>query len=268
MKKYKIPIIFTILFMLIPIICSGDVKMRKAGIEVLLMIIIPVAIYYCFKYGYKYIPLIIKYNKSNYRNVSGNGLLKTLFDKGACGEFLIFCIMENMGENYILTNVYLPLDNNKTTEIDLIVINRTGIYVIESKNFNGDIYGSENSSEWTQCFNNNRKEYPFYNPIKQNQGHIDALNKYLDYKYSDAFYSYIVFGPMSNISGTSYSSPNLSVIRRGTLDSEYKLRISTRSDILSHEDIREIYSKLQMLTHADEETKIKHINEIKSKYRR
>ena len=68
---------------------------------------------------------------------------------------------------------------NKTTQIDHIVISRFGIFVIETKNYKGVIYGQERDTIWTQYFNTNCK-YQFLNPLHQNYGHVMALKALLD----------------------------------------------------------------------------------------
>lgn len=71
----------------------------------------------------------------------------------------------------VLRNVYIPKDNNETSEIDVLFITQKGIFVIESKNYSGWIFGSENQYKWTMMLPNKEK-HSFYNPIKQNQTHI------------------------------------------------------------------------------------------------
>lgn len=44
----------------------------------------------------------------------------------------------------------MPKTNGETTEIDLILIHETGIYVIESKNYKGWIFESEEQKNWIQ----------------------------------------------------------------------------------------------------------------------
>ena len=73
--------------------------------------------------GLKLIPARLKYNKSQYQNISGNKFFKTVFDKGNYGEFLTFCMLEKIGESNILTNIYLPQKDGTTTEIDLLAVN-------------------------------------------------------------------------------------------------------------------------------------------------
>lgn len=54
-----------------------------------------------------------------------------------------------------------------------------GIYAVESKNYNGWIFGSEKSKSWTQIFQAGKKER-FYDPIWQNTTHVKYLMQLLD----------------------------------------------------------------------------------------
>lgn len=49
------------------------------------------------------------------------------------------------------------------TEVDLIYINTSGIYVIESKNYSGWIFGDFKQKYWTQTFKT--EKHKFYNPV-------------------------------------------------------------------------------------------------------
>ena len=93
-----------------------------------------------------------------------------------------------------LKNVYIPKPNGETTEIDLIYVTQKGIFVIESKNCSGWIFGDNKSQYWTSCLPNG-EHYRLYNPIKQNNAHIKWLSKYLENytSLSIPFFSFIVF---------------------------------------------------------------------------
>ena len=43
------------------------------------------------------VPKYLRYRGSNYKFVSGNGFLKTIFDTGNYGEFLTFSYLEKLG---------------------------------------------------------------------------------------------------------------------------------------------------------------------------
>ena len=78
----------------------------------------------------------------------------------------------------ILRNVYIPKENGETSEIDVLYITQKGIFVIESKNYSGWVFGSEKNYQWTVSLSNGIKN-KLYNPIKQNQTHIKSLQNYV-----------------------------------------------------------------------------------------
>lgn len=76
-----------------------------------------------------------------------------------------------------------------TTQIDHIIVSPYGIFVIETKNMKGWIFGSENSAKWTQSIYG--KKTSFQNPIRQNYRHIKCLAEYL--KINESVMHTVVF---------------------------------------------------------------------------
>lgn len=98
--------------------------------------------------------------------------------KGYYGEYLLFCeLYRNIsGTCKILMNLNVPVDLTKTTEIDLILIHETGLYIFEVKHYKGTIYGNSSDNIWTQYFRT-VKNNTFKNPMLQNEYHIKAIKK-------------------------------------------------------------------------------------------
>ncbi len=96
------------------------------------------------------------------------------------GEYLIFRELEKIPwYGKILTNLYLPQWETVTsTELDILFVHESWIYVIESKAYSGWIFGNESETYWTEQFSRNRR-YQFYNPIRQNYSHLKSLEKIL-----------------------------------------------------------------------------------------
>jgi hypothetical protein len=110
--------------------------------------------------------------------------------KGYYGEFLVFCrLMDALPyPSKMLMNLNIPVNNYKTTEIDLIAITPVGIIVYEVKHYKGTIYGSGNGKVWTQYFKT-QPNHTFQNPLEQNAYHCDSLRKLLNLPT----YSVVVF---------------------------------------------------------------------------
>jgi hypothetical protein len=116
-------------------------------------------------------------------------------DRGTLFEIEIYDRLKSEFKNdiQIIHNLLIPKINavNEYSEIDLIAIHFSGIYVIEVKNYSGPVTGKDEDEYWkpyVQDVDNNNQQsykqnfaikgfsqYGLYNPIKQNEGHIQSL---------------------------------------------------------------------------------------------
>ena len=73
--------------------------------------------------------------------------------KGRAGELMVGLVLRGLGsrEYRVLNNIYLPLPDGTTSQIDHIVVSRYGLFVIETKNYKGWIFCDRDSKVWTQC---------------------------------------------------------------------------------------------------------------------
>ncbi|WNC68022.1 nuclease-related domain-containing protein [Thalassotalea nanhaiensis] len=96
----------------------------------------------------------------------------------------------------IINDVTLPLEDGGTTQIDHIVVSTFGVFVIETKNMSGWIFGNERQAKWTQTIH--RSKYPFQNPLRQNYKHTKTLAHLLDMPH-EKFHSVVVFTPNAEL---------------------------------------------------------------------
>jgi len=94
------------------------------------------------------------------------------------------------GEVYREVNNVTIATSNGTTQIDHIIVSRYGIFVIETKNMEGWIFGTESQPRWTQSFH--KSKFQFQNPLQQNYRHIKALEEFLGLP-SSLFHSIVCF---------------------------------------------------------------------------
>lgn len=71
-----------------------------------------------------------------------------------------------------LANVTIPVIDG-STQIDHLVVSVFGIFVIETKNMRGWIFGSADQAQWTQKIF--KKTSRFQNPLRQNYKHTKAI---------------------------------------------------------------------------------------------
>ena len=118
---------------------------------------------------------------------------------GKIGESEVARELSKLGKGYIILNdLYIPKDNGGTSQIDHLVISEHGIFVIETKNHGGTVIGNEEDLYW-EHINSYGKSNKMYSAIRQNEGHIDTLSKFLELN-KEIFSSLIVFNGNVDIS--------------------------------------------------------------------
>ena len=98
--------------------------------------------------------------------------------------------------------------NGKTTQIDIVVATDAGLIVIEVKDFTGWIFGKGNQEYWTQVSGYGRYTNRFYNPFKQNEGHIKALRGLSPQMATLPMYSLVVFAGDCEIKDVNFIPHN------------------------------------------------------------
>lgn len=74
-------------------------------------------------------------------------------------------------------DVILP-SGNGTTQIDHLLVSQFGLFIVETKNLKGWIFGSESQAKWTQTLY--KKKYTFQNPLRQAFRQKKVLAEFLD----------------------------------------------------------------------------------------
>lgn len=117
--------------------------------------------------------------------------------KGHYYEELVNKEILQLSEEYFLFNDLLFEINGYSTQIDHLVVSPYGIFVIETKGYSGLIFGGENSLYWTKLIY--RRKYKFYNPIKQNAGHVVFLYHMLRCLTDIPFITIVAFSDNSEL---------------------------------------------------------------------
>ena len=117
---------------------------------------------------------------------------KSPLGKGLLGEMLVnFAVNVRLNKQkyHLLKNITLPTDDG-TTQIDHIVVSQYGIFVIETKNMKGWIFGDEHQKTWTQKIYKHTTK--FQNPLHQNYKYTKTIESALNIN-ADKIFSLIVF---------------------------------------------------------------------------
>lgn len=207
-----------------------------------------------------------EYKESAYFQITKLPYLSVRYNAGRYGEYLTYKHLKHM-EAYgakFLFNVYIPKGNGETTEIDVLMICTKGIFVFESKNYSGWIFGSENQTNWYQTLPAGRgrshKEH-FYNPIMQNRSHIKHLRLFLGEQ--TPAHSIIVFSDRCTLKSIQVTSNDINVIKRcNVAPVVFNICNQTPIDLLNENNITAIYDKLYPFTQVDESVKVQHIANV------
>lgn len=182
--------------------------------------------------------------------------------KGKMGEKGVAATLSFLPiEEYVVLNDLMFMNGSHSTQIDHIVISIHGIFVIETKNYKGGIFGNIHKDYWTQNIWGNK--YSLYNPVFQNKNHIRFLiNKFSELKERETFiYPIVVFLSASKVNITG---DNNCVLGRNELNSY----IRSHSDIImTIDDCRNIATLLSENNIVDKELRNAHKIYVRSAIR-
>ena len=223
----------------------------------ILWIVLPGAIFFVWS--------IWGYSKSEYKQITGKSLLDVYFDKGSRGEYLIYRYLRGQHKDARwIFNAYIPRDDGRTTEIDALMIDTSGVYVFESKNYSGWIFGSFDRDKWTQCIksdeNSKAKKFHFLNPMIQNDIHVKHLKPLLPENVQKFIFPVVVFGNNCQLKKIDLAQSSQPVINRFKIKALFKKRI--QKHVIEKQMIQDIYESLYVYTQVDETVKSKHIADI------
>lgn len=186
---------------------------------------------------------------------------------GGFGEYLTEYAMEHgniPGRRAVFRNVLVPRSKGPTSEseVDVLMLHEAGIYVMESKNYSGWIFGSEDDEKWTQTLEKGYKTR-FYNPIIQNRSHVKALAAYLGIP-TELFHSYIVFSERCELRKVPDDTDTYRILRRHHLVKVLRKDITARERIFDDAKFNGLEAMLSELkTESTDEAKAEHIEQAK-----
>ena len=179
--------------------------------------------------------------------------LKTLRGRGLLGEMFVKRVIGKTkpGVKYVINDFKCRVADGKTSQIDHILINRGGVFVIETKNYSGRIYGSEKNQEWTQVLKYGKIKNKLYNPIKQNKTHVFHVSN--------------ILGRKDIISAVVFVQGNTQYIEADGVYTLRELKKLIRSvvTVLSPTEMENLYNKL-IAANDDTITNREHIRNIKN----
>ena len=195
--------------------------------------------------------------------------LDAAINKGIEGEEAVAAKLAEKGwfrvKGLCLRNLYLPVPEG-TAEIDLLYLTRKGIFVIESKNYTGWIFGREDEPEWSVSVYVGRswlgrtktETHALYNPIWQNAGHVRALEALVGEEVP--LWPVVVFTGRCRLEDVEWDSEDVSVCK---LEELPRVLRRTGRKTLSQREVRALYDQLEPYTRASWGQKRAHVRQVR-----
>lgn len=200
--------------------------------------------------------LITKFSKKRYeeKNKTNEEIGKEGEDKVA--QLLDYVTYTNGYK--VLNNILLNGGTNKSVQIDHVVVGRSGIYLIETKNYKGKIYAT-NDKNWYQTPNYTSAPIPFYSPEKQGLYHLYMLADAIGLKDKSLCHLITAFPDDTIIENHS----NTQILHFNELASEL---CSHRRNLLTNETVEKIYERIINANTYTPQNLKKHIDRIGTLY--
>lgn len=175
-------------------------------------------------------------------------------NRGAYGEYLMYDALRKE-EGRWLFGIYLP-HGRELTEIDALFFCERGLFVLESKNISGRIYGLRDQREWVHTYRcaEGLKKRRFFNPMMQNKAHRSALEAILP--ENTPIYPMVVFGKKSRLCTEEAKNFPTELL---TVRSLKKRVRSFKKSVLSSGEREKLYALLKPYAQIDGKTKSRHI---------
>ncbi len=214
----------------------------------------------------------VRYRRSTYFRITKKRFSQ--LDAGAHGEYLIFTRLrdyEKSGGRFLF-NLYLPTPNGGVTEVDVVLIHPRGIFVFESKNFSGWVFGNEQHEYWTQTLPSGRgfgsHKERFFNPIRQNASHVSHLKRLCS--LSGQVWSIVVFSDSCELKDVTLTDGTFHrVLQLADLKATVGgIMMNASAETLSSDQVKAVFDKLYQYSKVSAQAKQSHamaVREIKSR---
>lgn len=209
--------------------------------------------------------LLSPYYSSSYYQGTGFDFSSVISDKGRNGEQKIcFLLEKNFPESLLFPNVYTEWAPHYTSESDIVLLDKTGIYVIESKYWFCDVYGSEFEEFWRAEYHASNSDPMIYypsNPIIQNSSHVKRLSLFLNFPLS-FFVPIVVFNDLCNlhISTTSF------VLSRRDLVSFLQTKMASLPPVFLPDELESLSYFFKQCSYINTDLKLEHVDNIKRRH--
>lgn len=163
--------------------------------------------------------------------------------------------LEKNGEGLLINNLNLLTKDGQSSQLDHVFINRSGIFIVETKNYSGVISGKENDKSWEVSYGH--KVFKCNNFAHQNKGHIHAIKPFLEKYPNLPIFSVLSFNPDCDVRlnlvqtiATNYNTLNNAI------------RVRSRFPVLTEEQVAELYTTLSLEKEKNKNLETTHVSRL------
>jgi len=157
---------------------------------------------------------------------------------------------------YCAFNDLIIYVDGRSTQIDHVLVSKYGLFVIETKNMTGWIFGTVDDERWTQVIYGTY--YQFQNPLRQNYMHTKSLSHFLRIEHNK-IYSLVVFWGKCQFR---------TLMPENVLSNQFTTYVKSKKDVLLSED--EVYRVRRELQRLKDNTPfvvaLSHAQSLKRRY--
>jgi len=190
----------------------------------------------------------------------------TSLNRGTNSELNLILKLLKSGINSktIFHDLIIKKENDKFSQVDIVIATTQGIIVIEVKDYSGWIFGNGNQTNWTQVMAFGKRKYRFYNPIKQVRSQISSLKNSLKQFDKIPFFSIIVFYGDCRLKDINYVPKGTFIVKPHRI-LEALNSIKANNEQAPYENKQEVVDvlKVAVLNGANKDYHNQHIDNIK-----
>ena len=190
----------------------------------------------------------------------------TSLNRGTNSELNLILKLLKSGINSktIFHDLIIKKENDKFSQVDIVIATMQGIIVIEVKDYSGWIFGNGNQTNWTQVMAFGKRKYRFYNPIKQVRSQISSLKNSLKQFDKIPFFSIIVFYGDCRLKDINYVPKGTFIVKPHRI-LEALNSIKANNEQAPYENKQEVVDvlKVAVLNGANKDYHNQHIDNIK-----
>ncbi len=194
----------------------------------------------------------LKYMFSAYFKSTKESYFKVLFNKNSALRYNVFKKFNKKlnDSKMVVCDVYMPKVDGTVSKADMILLNETGIYVIDTKPYMGRIAGAEQGREWTYTRGGKTENIP--NPMIWNKLYMNWLKSYLNKECPNVkLYSYVVYNAGCRIKDITFKNYIGIVATRTSLSKEIAISAARIGTSIAPSEMDLAYDKIKALKDAE-----------------